>query len=147
MVLNMPNQNSAALDFNLKSFLTSKLSSDSEDLNNKSYSETEYLIKSLTKAPDKNSTDDYNIGDLDIIYAQDGDGNYDEDMDTNRDSKISYREYLRYCEQNAKTEEKNSDTKILSDKTKFMTVSFGHVSNAYNKYELNIPVGKIESNI
>ena len=48
MVLNMPNQNSAALDFNLKSFLTSKLSSDSEDFNNKSYSATEYLFSGLT---------------------------------------------------------------------------------------------------
>ena len=86
------------------------------------------------------------FGELDLIYAKDGDDKFDESMDTNNDSKISYREYLRYCEQNAKPEEKISDTKIReNNKNKFMTVSYGKISNAYNKVEFEAPEGKIEN--
>lgn len=86
------------------------------------------------------------IGNLDLIYAKDGDDRYNADQDSNGDSKVSYTEYLRYCEQNAKMEAKNSDTKIVDyDKSKFMTVSFGHATNAYNRNESDAPEGKIES--
>ena len=85
-------------------------------------------------------------GNLDLIYATDGDGNYDAEIDSNKDSQISYTEYLRYCEQNARMEAKNSDTKIVEDdKNKFMTVSFGHASNAYNRVQSEAPEGKVES--
>ena len=85
-------------------------------------------------------------GNLDLIYATDGDGNYDAEIDSNKDSKISYTEYLRYCEQNARMEAKNSDTKVVEDdKNKFMTVSFGHASNAYNRVQSDAPEGKVES--
>ena len=85
-------------------------------------------------------------GSLDLIYANDGDSNYDAKIDSNKDSIVSYSEYLRYCEQNARMEAKNSDTKIVEDnKSKFMTVSFGHVSNAYNRVQSEVPEGKVES--
>ena len=43
-------------------------------------------------------------------------------------------------------EAKNSDTKIVEDdKSKFMTVSFGHASNAYNRVQTEAPEGKVES--
>ena len=85
-------------------------------------------------------------GNLDLIYAEENDGNYDEKMDSDGDSKISYKEYLRYCEQNAKTTPKNNDTKIReNDKSKFMTISFGKVSSAYNKVESEAPAGKVEN--
>lgn len=87
-------------------------------------------------------------GSLDLIYAKDGDGNYNAELDTNKDSKVSYFEYLRYCEQNARMEAKNSDTKVVEDdKSKFMTRSFGHISNAYHKVAQDIPAGKIESKV
>ena len=87
-------------------------------------------------------------GNLDLIYATDSDDKYDEKMDINSDKTISYKEYLRYCEQNAKTEQKPSDTKIVeNDKRKFMTVSFGHAVNAYSKNETASPEGKVESNV
>ena len=93
-------------------------------------------------------SDKFTTGNLDLIYAKDGDGNYDANIDTNKDSQISYIEYLRYCEENARMEAKNSDTKVVEDyKNKFMTVSFGHASNAYNKISSEVPEGKIESNI
>lgn len=85
------------------------------------------------------------VGSLDLIYAKDGDGNYNDELDINKDKKVSYNEYLRYCEQNARMEAKNSDTKVVEDnKTKFMTVSFGHASNAYNRVETEAPEGKVE---
>ena len=85
------------------------------------------------------------IGNLEIIYAKDGDDKYDKNMDTNSDAKISYKEYLRYCEQNAKTEDKNSDTRIReNNKDQFMTVSYGKITKAYSKVESEAPEGKVE---
>ena len=70
-----------------------------------------------------------------------------EKINVNNDSKTPYNEYLKYCLQNARTEAKTSDTKIVKDsKNKFMTVSFGHVSNAYYRAQSYVPEGKIESN-
>ena len=87
----------------------------------------------------------YTLGNLDLIYAEENDSKYEENMDTDGDSKISYKEYLRYCEKNARTEAKNSDTKIReNDKSKFMTVSYGKITNAYNKVEAEVPEGKVE---
>ena len=87
-------------------------------------------------------------GSLDLIYAKDGDKNYNAEIDTNKDKRVSYTEYLRYCEQNARMEAKNSDTKVVeNDKSKFMTRSFGHISNVYHKVTQDIPEGKIESEV
>ncbi len=94
----------------------------------------------------KTKKEDFPIGNLDLIYANDGDGNYSAELDINKDKKVSYNEYLRYCEQNARMEAKNSDTKVVDNnsKSKFMTVSFGHASNAYNRAEVEVPEGKVE---
>ena len=88
---------------------------------------------------------EFKTGVLDLIYAKDGDSKYDKEQDSNRDAIVSYAEYLRYCEQNAKTETKNSDTKVVNNGNKqFMTVSFGHASNIYCKTQTELPSGKIE---
>ena len=85
-------------------------------------------------------------GSLDLIYAESGEDNFDEKMDFNSDSKISYAEYLRYCEQNAKTAIKHSDTKIKEDsKNRFMTISFDKIATAYQKNTGEVLEGKIES--
>ena len=108
------------------------------------------MTKNSSESDDKNDTKkvepaDYVFGDLDIIYAKDGDERYDAKIDTNKDSKVSYSEYLRYCQQNAKTEEKRSDTKVNEhEKSKFMTYSFGHAANAYNRNESETPKGRVE---
>ena len=102
-------------------------------------------VSKKTKTED-NEEKEYKPGSLELIYAEESDGNYDESMDTDGDSKISYKEYLRYCEQNAKPEAKNSDTKIReNDNVRFMTISYGKVSNAYNKAETEAPEGKVIS--
>ena len=125
MVLEALNQNNANLEFNLNSYISSMAESDFNKKEDKKY--------------------DSSMGNLELIYAKDGDRNYDSELDTNGDSIISYTEYLRYCEQNAKMEAKNSDTKIVNyNKSKFMTVSFGHASNAYSRIALEAPDGKVE---
>ena len=109
------------------------------------YQTTQSSTDPINKTEKVDQKEKYNFGNLDLIYADKNDGKYDENMDSDKDTKISYKEYLRYCEQNARTEAKNSDTKIDNkDKTKFMTISYGKISNAYNKIELEAPEGKIE---
>ncbi len=121
--------------------ISSKDVSDMIDMR-MAYRMSQYAADTLMKADLKK----LETGNLDLIYANDGDGNYDADIDLDKDSKISYTEYLRYCEQNAKMEAKNSDTKIVGDdKRKFMTISFGHASNAYNRVQSEAPEGKVES--
>ena len=121
--------------------ISSKDVSDMIDMR-MAYRMSQYAAETLKKT----DFEKLKTGSLDLIYANDGDGNYDAEIDSNKDSKISYSEYLRYCEQNAKMEAKNSDTKIVEDeKKKFMTVSFGHVSNAYNRVQSEAPEGKVES--
>lgn len=44
------------------------------------------------------------------VYAKRGDGKYDEKMDINSDSKITYKEYMEYCENHAKTSESKTGT-------------------------------------
>lgn len=120
----------------------------SRDMKKMLETRTAYQMAKDTLASSKDETKKKETvtGNLDLIYAKDGDERYNSDQDTNGDSKVSYIEYLRYCEQNAKMEAKNSDTKIVDDyKSKFMTVSFGHASNAYNRSESDVPEGKIES--
>ena len=121
--------------------ISSKDVSDMIDMR-MAYRMSQYAADTLKKA----NFSELKTGNLDLIYANDGDGNYDAEIDSNKDSRISYSEYLRYCEQNARMEAKNSDTKIVEDnKNKFMTVSFGHASNAYNRVQSEAPEGKVES--
>jgi len=104
-----------------------------------------YKMRNEDSKQTNNINKEITTGNLDLIYAKDGDKKYDSELDTNKDSKISYIEYLRYCEQNAKMEIKNSDTKIVDyDKSKFMTVSFGHAASAYMKNISEAPKIKVE---
>jgi hypothetical protein len=138
-MLNVLNQNTNNLKFN-NSFLTSLLFGGELEYNN---SKTSYQKDNTDVQTD---LDSIKTGELELIYANDGDANYDASIDTNGDSKISYKEYLRYCEQNFRLEERRSDTRVSEDKRKFMTYSFGHASNAYNRVELSTPKGKVLSN-
>ena len=60
--------------------------------------------------------DDKKHGDFEIYYSKKGDSKYDEKMDKNNDSKVSYKEYTEYCEknfhpkENKEKEENNENT-------------------------------------
>ena len=139
-MLNVFNQNTDNLKFN-NSLLTSVLFGGelSDDSSKTAHDKEETEVKSKLEPIE--------TGNLELIYANDGDANYDSSIDTNGDSKISYKEYLRYCEQNSRMEEKRSDTKVSEDKRQFTTYSFGHATNAYNRTIYDIPKGKVLSNI
>ena len=79
------------------------------------------------------------------VYAEKGDSKYDPAMDSNSDDKITYKEYLDYCKEHAKTSEKKSDTKVeQTDDGSFKTSSASKAANAYAASESEAPEGKYE---
>ncbi len=70
------------------------------------------------------------------IYAKRGDSKYDETMDLNNDDKVSYKEYIEYCQEHVKTKDKKSDTKIseLEDEV-FKTINTVKILNSYVQSE------------
>lgn len=62
------------------------------------------------KADDKETLET----DSDSIYARRGDDKYDERMDENKDSKVTYKEYLDYCQKRAN---EKGETKETSNQT------------------------------
>ncbi len=52
------------------------------------------------------------------VYAKEGEQNYDEAIDTNKDGKITYEEYMKYCEEQDDTsnDEKNPGTTSVEKK-------------------------------
>ena len=79
-------------------------------------------------------------------YAKRGDSKYDETMDTNNDSKVSYKEYLEYCQANSKAQEQKFNTKINKSKDgKFTTKSIGKAINAYANQESEQAAGMVYS--
>lgn len=79
-------------------------------------------------------------------YAKRGDSKYDEAMDTNQDGKVSYKEYLEYCQANSKPQEQKFNTKInKSEDGKFTTKSIGKAINAYASQESEQAEGMVFS--
>ena len=79
------------------------------------------------------------------IYAKRGDSKYDETMDLNNDDKVSYKEYIEYCQEHAKTKDKKSDTKIseLEDEV-FNTISTVKILNSYVQSETELENGFVD---
>ncbi len=77
------------------------------------------------------------------IYAKKGDNKYDAVMDSNDDGKITYREYMEYCRQNAKEEEETSKVEVKNEDGVFEITNTAKAISAYTKTEA--PEGKIET--
>ena len=102
-------------------------------------------LVSQTGKNDKNTPINNLTGDLlekinskndDKIYAVRGDDKYDEAIDTNADDKITYKEYVDYCVEHAKTNEQKSNTRVEhTDNGVFRTSSRGKALNAYARSE------------
>ena len=83
----------------------------------------------------------------DRVYAQEGDDNYNADMDANGDGTVTYDEYMAYCEKNAVSQytenpgltvaEKvqNPETNILS----IRPINIGKALNTYSSAEIHMP--------
>lgn len=77
--------------------------------------------------------------DSDAVYAKEGDDNYEKEMDANDDGKVTYDEYLRYCEeqeqaQGRKQTEKAEVTKVEnSGEEQFVVQNTGKSINKYTE--------------
>lgn len=99
-----------------------------------------------SKDSGKKSDKDAKEVESEAVYARRGDGKYDELMDTNNDDKVTYREYIEYCKENAKHQEKKSDTKIEEGENgEFITVDAGKAAEAYAKNDDFKPEITVES--
>ena len=80
------------------------------------------------------------------VYAKKGDGKYNVSMDSNRDSKVTYKEYMAYCQKNAGTShEFKSDAKLEeTDNGRFKVTNSGKAIESYEKSEGNIPESLFE---
>lgn len=81
------------------------------------------------------------------VYAEEGDENYKEEIDSNNDGKITYDEYMRYCEEQEKSQEKPKPEKAqLEEKEeKVIIKNEGKAINTYAKAETKENESKIKS--
>ena len=79
----------------------------------------------------------------DTVYARKGDNKYDAVMDKDEDGKITYKEYLEYCQQHAKAEHKASKAEIDDKDGKFEIKNSTVAIDAYTRSEA--PEGMIET--
>ena len=142
MINMLNNQNTSELYIGSDSFMSMLMAAELSEKNNN-------MLNKNTKEAKGGLSENTMLenGNLELIYAEDGEDNYDESMDTDGNKKISYKEYLRYCEKNSMMLERLSDTKINRDKRQFTTYSFGHASNAYKRPEFDALEGKVKGNI
>lgn len=70
------------------------------------------------------------------VYAKRGDGRYDETMDKNNDDKVSYKEYLEYCQEHTQSRKQKSDKNTNeSENEVFKTINTVKVLNSYMQIE------------
>ena len=100
--------------------------------------------KKAEKEVKKQGNSDNNIDDA-AVYARRGDGKYDEAMDTNNDDKVTYKEYIEYCEENSKPQEQKANTKVdEKDDGEFKTTSSGKAVSTYSQNESAPAEGKVD---
>lgn len=79
------------------------------------------------------------------VYAQRGDGKYNVSMDSNRDDKITYKEYMDYCNKNAAPSGFKAETKVEEgDDGNLKITNSGKAVQAYGKSETTEPEGKYD---
>lgn len=78
------------------------------------------------------------------IYAKKGDDKYKEEIDSNNDGKITYDEYMKYCEEQEKAQETQQPEKaeLSTNEEKVVVKNEGKAINQYTKTEA--PEAKIE---
>lgn len=85
----------------------------------------------------------------DAVYAKEGDKNYDKEIDENSDGKITYDEYMRYCEENEKAKEKQQPEKAETEEQEkqFTVKNDGKAINTYIKNENAKEQTKVEKEV
>ncbi len=92
--------------------------------------EARQLWEMFKEMSEKRAQEQQENKEKDKIYARQGDENYDEEMDSNNDKKITFDEYIKYCKENSQEENSKTLNKIL---------------NAYVQKEIKEPEIKVES--
>lgn len=87
-----------------------------------------------------------------MVYAEKGDSKYDDAIDENGDGKITYKEYMNYCEaqnstQDTKQPEKTEAETTENSDTGEKQIVIKNAGKSINKYtETEQPEAKIEEN-
>ena len=98
---------------------------------------TQKASKEINKKEDENE----NIDEEDsskIVYAKKGDDKYNKEMDLNSDDKVTYEEYLRYCQQNAKPKEDTKETKSKDFNTNQALKAYSDKPTKEEEYSVEI---------
>ena len=94
-----------------------------------------HLNKKMENAQ-KEQEKDCELPEEKTIYAKKGDSNYDERMDLNNDEKVTYKEYIEYCKENAcPKEEKPKST----SEDKIQALNEDKASSSYLKTDEKEP--------
>lgn len=79
------------------------------------------------------------------VYAKKGDKQYNEEMDSDGDGKITYNEYMSYCEEQAKSEQKEtSNAKMEKEDEEVIVKNPAKAVSTYAKAENGEKECKIE---
>ena len=102
--------------------------------------------KSLEKKSENKNL--VNEPESEAIYARRGDGKYDEAMDANNDDKVSYKEYIEYCKDKARPQEKKSNTKFEeSEDGEYKISDSAKAVNSYSQNEADTPEGMVNDTV
>lgn len=85
--------------------------------------------------------------DSDAVYAKEGDDEYSEEIDEDGDGKITYDEYLRYCEEQEKLQDEPQPEKAklgTNDDEQIIIKNEGKAINKYAQTEAKEPESKVE---
>lgn len=73
--------------------------------------------------------------DSEVVYAKEGEEDYDKEMDEDGDGKITYEEYMKYCEEHEETKtEKEPEKAVIESSTDNEKVVIKNSGKAVNKY-------------
>lgn len=104
-------------------------------------------ISKMTPQPVSVQADTQAQGQTARVYAQEGDDNYNAEMDANGDGTVTYDEYMAYCEKNAVSQYsenpgltvvehvQNSESNIQS----IRPINIGKALTTYSSSEINLP--------
>ena len=85
--------------------------------------------------------------DKNALYAKEGDEKYDKEMDKDGDGKVTYDEYMRYCQEQEEAQENKQPEKAELEKKeddKVVVKNEGKAINKYAKAETEEPESKVE---
>lgn len=82
------------------------------------------------------------------VYAKEGDEKYDEEIDENGDGKITYDEYIKYCEEHEKDAPDSSSTaKMEKEEDEVVIKNPSKAISSYSKNENSKVESKIENEV